>query len=83
MYINLNTAFVAWGSLTITDEMMDQWLPRCTQISMVELFAVPCALQALGDRLRNTLLEVFGDSEAAEGSLTKGGSGKVRPPMAT
>ena len=57
-------------------ETMDKWIPRKSQIAMVELFATVIALATFGDRLRGSWSLLFVDSESAQGALVKGYSAK-------
>ena len=57
-------------------EMMDRWIPRKSQIAMVELFATVVALKTFQDRLRGSWSLLFVDSESAQGALVKGYSAK-------
>jgi hypothetical protein len=62
--------------MVIPSELRDQWIPRESQITMIETFAPIVALQAFGEELRNTKLLLMVDSEAAEGALVKGYSSR-------
>merc|ERR1711940_493907 len=55
---------------------MSRWNPRSTQVTMLEMIAPVVAVHALGPRLRDRRILVFIDSEAVEGALIKGYSGK-------
>ena len=60
----------------VPDQLIDTWLPRKSQIAMVELFAVIVALQTFRDLLRGTWILVFVDSEPVQGALVKGYSAR-------
>ena len=55
---------------------MQTWLPRNSQISMIELFAPVLILHLLRDTLRGKKVLVFMDSESALGALVKGDSSR-------
>ena len=57
-------------------EMMDRWIPRKSQIAMVELFATVVALKTFQERLKGSWSLLFVDSESAQGALVKGYSAK-------
>ena len=61
---------------TITKELIDMWIPRTTQISMVELFAPVLAIILLGSDLCHKSVIILVDNEAAESALIKGYSSK-------
>ena len=60
----------------VSQEIIDKWLPRATQICMVELIAAVVALETFRDYLRDKTLLLFIDSEAVEGALVKGYSSR-------
>ena len=66
-----------WFTKPITDELMAGWIPRETQISMVEMFAPVLAVAAYGQQLAGRSLIVMVDSESVEGALVKGYSSKA------
>jgi hypothetical protein len=53
-----------------------KWLPRETQICMVELVATVLALHTFRDYLRDKTLILLVDAEAVEGALVKGYSAR-------
>jgi hypothetical protein len=57
-------------------KVMDTWLPRKTQIAMVELFATVVALAAFPDLLCEKRVLLFVDAEAIQGALINGYSGR-------
>ena len=59
----------------VFDHVIERWIPRKTQIVMVELIAPVLALTSFGDSLRNKHVLLLIDSEAVEGALIKGYSG--------
>ena len=67
-------AFV--GAAELPRSIRDLWLPRHSQIMMVELFAPVLAALALPQVLRNRRVILLVDSEAAEGAIVKGSSSK-------
>jgi len=60
----------------VPQEVIDQWLPRATQICMVELVATVLALHTFKDYLREKTLILLVDAEAVEGALVKGYSSR-------
>ena len=60
----------------VEEEMIQKWLPRKSQIVMVELFAVVVALATFRDLLRGSMCLLFVDSEPVQGALVKGYSSK-------
>ena len=55
---------------------MDQWIPRKTQIVVVEMYAVIKALLVFDDLIAASRVVFLIDSEAVEGALIKGYSGR-------
>ena len=60
----------------MTDAEMAVWSQRVTQIIPVEMLAAVRALQAFTDRVRHKRVILLIDSEAVEGALVKGYSGR-------
>ena len=60
----------------VPQEVIDKWLPRATQICMVELVATVLALQTFKDYLRGMTVLLLVDAEAVEGALVKGYSAR-------
>ena len=56
----------------VTNDMTARWLPRSTQICMVELMAVAMALRTFSNELRGKKVVAFVDAQAVEGALVKG-----------
>ena len=67
-----NPEEVLYSSAVLDPSLVSQWLPRCTQINVVELFAAVAALDSLAPRLRGKLVIVCMDNVAVEGALIKG-----------
>ena len=65
---------VRFSSFTVPEETMKEWLPRLSQIVLVELVAAVLALDQLlpEDNGKSTVL--FVDSEPAESAVIKGNS---------
>ena len=59
-------------TLPITTDMMRHWIPRKTQISMIEMFAPILAVEFLGDASLHKSILFFVDNESSEGALVKG-----------
>ena len=57
-------------------EVVSRWLPRKTQIAMIELVATVVALETFRPMLQNKTLLLFVDAEAVEGALVKGYSAR-------
>eukprot|EP00438_Fugacium_kawagutii_P004538 Skav222280 [mRNA] locus=scaffold807:136980:138029:- [translate_table: standard] len=56
--------------------LIEQWLPRKSQIAMVEMFAVVVALKTFEEKLKGSWALLFVDSESVQGALVKGYSAK-------
>ena len=63
-------------SLEVPDEIMEEWMPRATQIVMIELLAPIVANECFKKDLEGATVLLFVDSEAVEGALVKGYSSK-------
>ncbi|CAE8610890.1 unnamed protein product, partial [Polarella glacialis] len=63
-------------SLVVPQEVIDEWLPRATQIAMVELLAPVVVNHVFGSRLANRNVILMVDSEPVEGTLVKGYSSR-------
>jgi hypothetical protein len=64
-------------SEVVHPDVMARWIPRKTQIALVELFAPVLALAACHDWVANKRTLVFIDSDSALGALVKGYSGRA------
>ena len=60
----------------VDEEMIQKWIPRKSQIAMVELFATVVALTTFKKWLRGSWSLLFVDSEPVQGALVKGYSAK-------
>ena len=60
----------------ISDDLMSSWLPRATQISMIEMFAPILVLAGLGNEIEGRSSVILIDNEAVESALIKGYSRK-------
>ena len=60
----------------VDKKLIDSWIPRKSQIAMVELFATVVALSTFGNRIKGSWSLLFVDSESALGALVKGYSAK-------
>ena len=56
----------------VPQEVLDAWLPRKTQICMVELVGAVIALETSRDYLHGKAVILLVDAEAVEGALVKG-----------
>ena len=63
---------VLYGSYTIPDTIIQEWIERRNQVGMVELFGAVAALETLALRIKNTNVLLLVDAEAAQGALVKG-----------
>ena len=63
---------VLYGSYTIPDTIIQEWIERRNQVGMVELFGAVAALETLAPRIKNTNVLLLVDAEAAQGALVKG-----------
>ena len=61
---------------SVDENLIKTWIPRKSQIVMVELFAVVVAPATFGDLLRGSMCLLFVDSEPVQGALVKGYSSK-------
>ena len=57
-------------------DLIQKWLPRKSQIAMVEMFAVVVALETFKEQLRGAWSLLFVDSEPVLGALVKGYSAR-------
>ena len=60
----------------VDEEMIQKWIPRKSQIAMVELFATVVALTTFKKCLQGSWSLLFVDSEPVQGALVKGYSAK-------
>ena len=70
------SATPAQFGVIVPQEVIDQWLPRATQICMVELVATVVVLQTFEAYLRDKTVLLLVDAEAVEGALVKGYSSR-------
>ena len=56
--------------------VIDEWIPRSTQIALVELVAVVVALEAFEPEIRGARTVFLIDAEAVEGAVIKGYSSR-------
>ena len=75
LYLDKRDGHCECSDVAVTKSDMETWLPRKTQIGMIELVAPLMALEALGKRVDGCRIIVLVDSEAAEGALARGYSG--------
>ena len=61
----------------VPQEVLDAWIPRKTQICMVELVGVVIAMETFRDYLRGKSVILLVDAEAVEGALVKGYSART------
>ena len=70
------TGKVFYFTLEVPTALVDDWIPRATQIMMIEMLAPLVALHNFQNFLRAKLVLLFVDSEAVEGCLVKGYASK-------
>lgn len=63
-------------SVEVPMALIEQWIPRKSQIAMVEMFAVIVALKTFEEKLKGSWALLFVDSEPVQGALVKGYSAK-------
>ena len=63
-------------SWEVPQHIIDKWLPRSTQIVMIEALAPIIALDLVREDIKDASVMIFVDSEAAEGALIKGYSSR-------
>ena len=61
---------------SVSGSLVERWLPRKSQIVMVELLAVVVALETFRELLKDAWILLFVDSEPVQGALVKGYSAK-------
>ena len=59
-------------SMPIERSMMEHWIPRLTQVAMIEMFAPVLALEFLNEAIAGMSVTIMVDSESVEGALVKG-----------
>eukprot|EP00435_Cladocopium_sp_Y103_P072524 s271_g40.t1 len=62
----------------VSMDLIEKWIPRKSQIAMVELFATVVALATFKPWISNTWSLLFVDSEPVQGALVKGYSSRAR-----
>ena len=60
----------------VKKDLIDEWIPRKSQIAMVELFATIAALETFKSQLEGSSTLLFVDSEPVQGALVKGYSAR-------
>ncbi len=70
------SAVPAQFGVIVPQEVINRWLPRATQICMVELVATVVALHTFEAYLRDKTVLLLVDAEAVEGALVKGYSSR-------
>jgi len=63
-------------SCEVHQKLIAKWLPRKSQIAMVELFATVVALKTFGHRIAGSWSLLLVDSEPVQGALVKGYSSR-------
>ena len=67
---------VSYISVPIKKEIMKEWMPRKTQVSMIEMLAPVIVNETFKSELEGKKVLLFVDSECVEGALVKGYSAK-------
>ena len=60
----------------VPQKLIDKWIPRKSQIAMVELFATVVALKTFKRRISDSWSLLLVDSEPVQGALVKGYSSR-------
>ena len=60
--------------MNVDEDVKEKWLPRLTQIGMIELLASVVAVEHMAKSMAGKTALLFVDSEAVEGWLVKGSS---------
>ena len=60
----------------VPQSLIDRWLPRKSQIAMVEMFATLVALETFREQISDSSPLLFVDSESVQGALVKGYSAR-------
>ena len=63
-------------SEVVTEDVLDTWIPRATQIFMVELVAIVLVLETFRHYMQDATVLLLVDAEAVEGALVKGYSAR-------
>ena len=69
-------SFPAQSSEVVTEDVLDTWIPRATQIFMVELVATVLVLETFRHYMQDATVLLLVDAEAVEGALVKGYSAR-------
>ena len=64
------------GAMDVDEDVIEKWLPRLTQIGMIELLASVVAVEHMAKATAGKTALLFVDSEAAEGCSVKGSSSR-------
>ena len=59
-------------SEVVTNDVLNTWIPRATQICMVELVAIVLALETFRFYIRDAMVRLLVDADAVKGALVKG-----------
>ena len=62
--------------MNVDEDAIEKWLPRLTQIGMIELFASVVAVEHMAKAVAGKTALLFVDSEAVEDCLVKGSSSR-------
>ena len=62
--------------MAISEELMKKWIPRSTQIAMVEMIATVVALETFAHLIQGKKVIFLVDSESVLGALVKGYSSR-------
>ena len=63
-------------TMPVEQEMIDRWIPRTTQISMIEMLAPIVAVETFAHLIQGKKIVMLIDSESALGALVKGYSAR-------
>ena len=67
---------VLYSAMNVDEDVIEKWLPRLTQIGMIELLASVVAVEHMFKAMAGKTALLFVDSEAVEGCLVKSSSSR-------
>ena len=67
---------VLYSAMNVDEDVIEKWLPRLTQIGMIELLASVVAVEHMAKAMAGKTALLFVDSEAVEGCFVKGSSSR-------
>ena len=76
IFFDRRRLFPALFSEVVTNDVLSTWIPRKTQIFMIELVATVLALETFRHYMQDSTVLLLVDAEAVEGALVKGYSSR-------